>query len=82
MAGSLFPKQGLSQVIWVMPVHVVRVPRDTVRAWALYTKAGIAFCRALADNAASSGEASSAKDCGGWTTHGSRSRVDGDPGSG
>ena len=45
-------------------------------------KAGIAFFWALANNAASSGEASSAKDCGGWTAHGSRSRVDGDPDGG
>ena len=45
-------------------------------------KAGIAFFGALANNAASSGEASSAKECGGWTAHGSWSRVDGDLDSG
>ena len=50
--------------------------------WKLNVKGGIAFFGALANNAASSGEASSAKDCGGWTAHGSRSRVDGDPDSG
>ena len=46
------------------------------------TQSGIAFFRALAKNAASSGKASSAKDCGGWTAYGSRSRVDGDSGGG
>ena len=52
------------------------------RGWTFHIKAGIAFFWALANNAASSGEASSAKECGGWTAHGSRSRVDGDPDSG
>jgi hypothetical protein len=32
-------------------------------------KSGIAFFRGLANNAASSGKASSAKECGGWTAH-------------
>jgi hypothetical protein len=40
----------------------------------------LAFFPALANNAASSGEASRAKDRGGWTAQGSRSRVDHDPG--
>ena len=39
-------------------------------------KSGIAFFRALANNAASSGEASSAKECGGWKAHGSRAAHD------
>jgi hypothetical protein len=43
-----------------------------------FTWSGIAFFRALANNAASSGEATSAKDCGDWTAHGSWSRLDHD----
>ena len=56
--------------------ELAKVDRGIVLSRVNHSKAGIAFFRALANNAASSGEASSAKDCGGWTAHGSRSRVD------